>query len=206
MTERVTLPEGALNSGLYASGKQQDLGYIKEFNTVVSYDQWRPVYKTFTAGKWESCRESFQYRYNEDHFKEVMFKTTFPGRTEAFLEMTQDKIGLKDKDRLTVHKTQYKQVVLIKLSEWWQVPMRFNLLTILLRASRNYTITRGDFWGTLENNRYLGNQEAFTRFMDGYTVYKGKRIGKGWRSMLGSKKGESLEKLLVKPTKPRKKK
>ncbi len=204
MTERVTLPEGALNSGLYASGRSQDLGYIKEWSTVVSYDQWRPVYKHYTAGKWESCRESFQYRYNEDHFKEVMFKTPYPGRTETFLEMTQDKIGLKGDERLTVHKTQHKNVVLIKLSEWWQVPIRVNLLTILLRASRHYTITKGDYWGTLEGNKYLGNQEAFKRFMEGYTHFKGK-VGKGWRNVLESKKGDALAKVLVKPPKRKKK-
>lgn len=195
------LPENVHKNGLYEAHSKSDFGIIttqqRYLRTEMINGKSTPIYDSKPVGMWHHCREvihSWTASYNS---RKLMFRTRQPGRAIAFLEQIQDKIKLKGKDRVLIQRTQHKHIVLVTISDWWWVDMRRSLLTILLRSSRTYVITKQDIWTAVEGNKYLGNQNALKRFLRGHTLYKGS-FHKGWSSALAKKPKTTVNKLLVK--------
>jgi hypothetical protein len=94
---------------------------------------------------WYSCREEFHDRYDKvygynDEVKPFLYYPRVSVNVQTlqslvdFMTEIEVKLNLPMDDRLTFHPTSVTDVC-VSLTEWWADPLRFNLLTILLRET-----------------------------------------------------------------------
>lgn len=154
-------------------------------------------FKPFMTGTWELCRVTF----HEAYYKLCNIVKKPPGfiyvhkagqsndSLHALLSEVENKIGLAVEDQVTLTPTQHNTAVHVMPSEWWNDPVRFTLLTCLLR----------DNAGTVEKTkegRYMKpTSAAFDRFLQGNTFYHYDTY-QGW---LNSLRGDKASKMQNKP-------
>jgi hypothetical protein len=194
----IELAPTALNYGFYGYKIRKEdfgIGYLSvpgEFANTNS--NWGEI-SSKTLFQWHSCRETFHRVCTRQKVKKFLFRTPVPNKVIAFMEGIQDKLKLEGSDRLKILRTNFKNIVCVFMSRWWRVQIRRSLLTVLLRASRSSRVNSWEAIGP--KNKYLGNQIAFRRFMNGHTKYNGQLLG-GWRSALGYRTEKEIKKKLLK--------
>ena len=134
--------------------------------------------KSNHVGCFHHCRETF----HRQHWSDVVLYCVTPQeakRVAKFIRAVENKLKIKNKT--ICGPTTRENVMWIKYSKWWkQYDMRRNLLTLLMRAGRNY---KGSISNVVKSNNYLrATKYAFNRFLKGHTKFKGQLNGgrMGW--------------------------
>jgi len=136
--------------------------------------------------KWDSCREQFAARFNENMSVKGFFfchstkrETDIASFVHKFENVVFENYTNKI-DYSTFSKTSNKNVLWVELSSFWLVcPIRKSLLTMLFRTSMNYFLKKDNFdeslFGEFKENVYLRETKtAVLRFMFGFTMFVGK--------------------------------
>jgi hypothetical protein len=124
------------------------------------------------AAYWWSCRDGFQ---SQSAGKDVIFYHHTPeiiGNTAKFLQKVEELIGLGETRRVKFVKCNDSKVLCMKLSRFWRNPARRSLLTLLLRAGRNYDEKKDDWKECIEKSLYCRSKrtkESVFRFIEGHT-------------------------------------
>jgi hypothetical protein len=121
---------------------------------------------------WIGCRVTFHrdattgfyYKFKYQKWEDI--KTTI---NEAEVHL-----GLSEPDQLRFHPTNEEDVIYCEPSEWWLDPIRFTLLTVLLREAKN------NLRNSLDAGYFLSlTKAAAERFLDGAVFYHGDKFD-GW--------------------------
>lgn len=156
---------------------------------------------SLTPNSWQSCRETFQNYLPMTAL--LMCHEPNIGRNIAeFMNIFETRMGHQ---KITVcGPTNWNRVTWIIPAKFWvDKPMRFSLLTALLRAAVRYVPAEENFDKALYSYNYTkGTKAAIEMFMQGRTWYKGDVNG-WYRQFQGVKSEEELKKLLTrKPISP----
>jgi len=136
------------------------------------------TYDSFGDVDWFHCREEFQSGFPRTD--RVFFKAEKYKKVIAFIKRAEVMLKLPDRKRAKFFMTDEKDVIFIRLGEFWRKRCRRELFTILLRAGDSYSSRNRNFWVTALKHPYLKETEqAFRHFMAGNTTYKG-RVFDGW--------------------------
>ena len=154
--------------------------------------------KRYKVGQWYICRELFHsILYN----LKLFFFSHNLGKGHciaAFMKKIEEKLDVQPRSEFGP--TQRKTIMWIKPSKWWTLKaMRRSLFTILLRCGDAYLPSKDNFEKALLSNQYANNTKyAISRFLEGYTVYTGKK--RGWYNQfcLESLSKEEIDLLLIK--------
>jgi hypothetical protein len=154
--------------------------------------------KKYRASRFIYCREQF-HRVRPTGM--ILFHTNskFVRCTVAFIKRIENELGLRERSKF--YTTQRTTVFLMKTSSWWdEYSVRRSLLTVFLRAGRNYKSRKNNFNHTLyRGNYYLeSTRPAVERFMQGYTKLRSKFCG-GWVSEFQTRDEDYVSVRLVKP-------
>lgn len=151
----------------------------------------------YVVKNWYHCREIW---HNQMYNAKLFFYAHPVSRNKslnAFFEKIETILNVQEKS--IFGPTQKKHIMYVKPSKWWlKYTMRRSLFTILLRSSSSYDISLDNFEDALYSNFYAERtRKAIQYFLQGNTVYKGKR--RGWHRQFGEVivTEESLKKLLV---------
>jgi hypothetical protein len=153
----------------------------------------------YIVNAWFDCRELWHtHLYNLN-----LFFYTHKANTgidiAAFISKIEKILNLRNKTKFGP--TQRKTIMWIEPSKWWtKPPMRRSLFTILLRSAANYSIEKDNFEESLYSNAYaLKTKPAIQWFLQGNTVYSGKKIGwyKQFEDILKFNDSFLLAKLLI---------
>lgn len=133
-----------------------------------------------SRGQWYTCRESFHH-YRAAGKKDglpFLYSMSVVQDLDSVVDTFNDvekKLGLSEADQCEVTKTDVPHIVLFSPSEWWSDPIRFNLLSALLKGANPKGLS-----GARNNYSYL-LETAMTldKFLDGHTFYQGLRFT-GW--------------------------
>lgn len=132
---------------------------------------------------WHSCREEFGWDFvdrdngDETIMDQFLFCCEDPKRVINFVKLLEKKAKIKDKDKVKLEKTNYGNIIAVKLSKFWDNPMRLSLLTILLRAGMKHV---NRFTSTVKKNDYLAiTQYALNKFIKGHQSFTKKHFD-GW--------------------------
>lgn len=152
----------------------------------------------WTVHQWFYCREIW---HGHLYLLKLFFYSHRNGRGDnvaAFMRKVEDMLHVYPRSEFGP--TQRKTIMWVRPSVWWTKPtMRRSLFTILLRAGEKYNPALDNFYDALYSDPYTDNTRyAVARFLNGHTIYKGKR--KGWYNQfyLRSPSHEEIDLLLVK--------
>jgi len=120
---------------------------------------------------WYDCREIFHADYPKANHIFVNHKKNNNNRLASFLFSIEKLIGVYKKSKY--YKTVRKTGSLFILSSFWKTPLRFSLLTFLLRAAAYYNLN--SYSNKVFNYcKYLNDtKNAVKMFMDGKVNYEG---------------------------------
>lgn len=131
-----------------------------------------------SAGQWHFCRDLFHsllYKANLFFFSHDLGKGHC---IAAFMRKIEEKLNVQPRSEFGP--TQRKTIMWIKPSRWWtEKGMRRSLFTILLRCGCSYLPNKDNFEKALLSDKYaVDTKYAINRFLEGNTVYAGKK--RGW--------------------------
>ncbi|RTK96829.1 MAG: hypothetical protein EKK64_02935 [Neisseriaceae bacterium] len=154
----------------------------------------------YLLGQWHHCRDIFHVHLSNS---DLFFFCHEKGKCNSIIEFMkkfESKLNLKEPSNFGP--TQRKGILWIKPSKWWmRSSMRRSFLTILLRASFKYSISKDNFYESIFAEKYFSKTRYATeKFLLGYTKYTGKKRGwyKQFFQLHPSQK--LIDVLLVKPT------
>ena len=150
----------------------------------------------YTINAWFSCRELW---HTQLYGLDIFFFSHKLGQSKgiaAFFNQLEELLNIKNKSEFGP--TQRKTVMYIRPSKWWtKNPMRRSLFTIFLRCAGYYSIEKDNFYLAIFCDDYaLRTRTALSWFLDGNTVYTGKKTG--WLKQFEKIKVEEINKLLIK--------
>ena len=162
------------------------------------------ISRSFLDGKyvinsWLSCREIW---HSQLYGLDIFFLTHKSGQSKniaTFFNKLEELLNIKNKSEFGP--TQRTTVMYIKASRWWiKNPMRRSLFTIFLRCSAFFSIEKNNFYNAMYCDEYaLKTKDAISCFLDGNTVYIGKKLG--WLNQFENLKDKDIYKLLIKESK-----
>lgn len=160
------------------------------------------AYKSFNKDNyrvinWHYCRDVFNsYLYNLDIFF-YSHETSNGYNISCFMQKIENKLNVFS----DYGPTQKKTIMWIRPSRWWTInPVKRSLFTLLIRCGENYIVEENNFKEALFSDPYSkGTKYAISRFLSGYTKYKGNK--KGWFDQFNETKYNKkyIDSLLVKP-------
>ena len=133
--------------------------------------------KTQSGMEWYSCRMDFadevpkirRFFYCNTYIK----NHNHTRNCTAYINKIQSVMKLRKKDRCKITRTNIKNIIAIKLSDFWRSKTRRSLLTILIRQGHGYKPKLKNWKVTLRQGRYLRDHPralyAAERFIKGYT-------------------------------------
>lgn len=149
--------------------------------------------RPFGGGSWQTCRVSFHEEYHKLRlykpdlgFMYVGIKA--PEVVVQIMSEVEDNAKVPEADRLQFRVVESKNVpkntLFIDTGEWWGDPVRFTLLTALLRDINNNADIDINSNNTLEevitSGKYLSQTpNAIRHFLKGKTYFWGNKFG-GW--------------------------
>jgi hypothetical protein len=150
---------------------------------------------------WHSCRESFHGSIIQCKEKKFFFacaSTDEKQRVINFMQEVQNRVGVKEENRIKLSDTNRPTVLHVDPGCWWtKQNIRLSFLTALLRCGTIYT---GDnFQAALFSRFYTTDTKtAVDRFINGNTHYVGK--GSQWHQTFTgcSQKVDYAERVLIK--------
>jgi len=151
----------------------------------------------YVVKNWFNCREI----WHNQMYNARLFFYVYPVIRNKSLNAFFDKIEsfLNIKENSVFGPTQKKHIIYIKPSKWWlRYTMRRSLFTILLRSSSAYDYGLDNFENALYSNYYAErSRKSIQYFLQGNTVYKGKK--RGWYKQFGETNlsDDDIKKLLV---------
>jgi hypothetical protein len=153
----------------------------------------------YLLGQWHHCRDIFHVHFSNC---DLFFFSHAKGKYNSIIEfMKKFERKLNLKDRSEFGPTQRKGIIWVKPSRWWtRSSMRRSFLTILLRASFNYCISKDNFYDAIFSENYFAKTRYATeKFMAGCTKYTGKK--RGWYKQFCQLKPSQklVDNLLIKP-------
>jgi hypothetical protein len=120
---------------------------------------------------WYDCREIFHADYPKGNHIFVNHKKNNNNRLSSFLQSVESLLNIKKKSKY--FKTVRKTGTLFILSSFWNKPIRFGLLTLLLRAAAYYNLSLYSD-RVFKICKYLfDTKNAVKLFMAGSHEYKG---------------------------------
>jgi hypothetical protein len=150
---------------------------------------------------WHSCRETFDDKRTFP--KEFLFCFRYDtsaektdSRVHKFMDEIQDRLKLKKKERLKFRKTDVPNVMYVRTSKFWRQKASRALLTILLRAGRQFA---GNFQDAIDGENYLfRTQTALKEFLKGRTKVKKTAPFYGWVAAFQDADIERVNEVLAK--------
>lgn len=124
---------------------------------------------------WYSCRDVFHADFPESNHIFVYHKGHAVNKLKSFLTNIEKNLLIDDNS--SIFKTSRKSVSLIIISEFWQEPMHFSLLTLLLRYGIEYNKIKFNPDENIKCSMLSETQEALKLFFSGKTEYTGSKIG-----------------------------
>jgi hypothetical protein len=162
---------------------------------------------TVVVNSWETCRERFLARQNNE-VKSYFFKHDLPngrGRSIAvFFDKIEDKLGILPERRSVFQSTNKKKYCKVTPAPFWDKDeMRRSLFSALLRASVHYRIHNDNFDAALYAVYYTNDTKAAVdRFLKGNYHYWGSPAdGIGWKNVFTHADSAKVRKLLRKTKK-----
>lgn len=149
----------------------------------------------YSIMEWFDCRETTCNRYYSNIStpsvsSELLVISLFEkekgtsDKIKSFMKIIEDKLDLKEENRITYPDSDHSNILVCKLSPWWTRPnyeVRYSLLTILLRAGLNYS-SENSVEDISKLHPYLTcTKNALERFLSGYTRYAIKSDISKWR-------------------------
>ena len=194
-------------------GKQKrlessDYAEINMTSGSFGYVRAMTVGRNLFVSDWETCRDEFHDRLRSFPPWIALFchQHNRSYAVASFMDRVERLAGVKPQS--LVGPTQFSRISYVRISKWWlEDDMRMSLLTLMLRAGRNYD---GDLEAALRSQRYLRQtMPAVRRFLRGCTKYTG-TVTSGWNDQFfhdGKKRGKAvppderrIRRLLVRPT------
>lgn len=132
----------------------------------------------YRVGQWYYCRDLFHgHLLNLDLFF-FSHESDNGHNVAAFMGKIEETLDVEPKSNFGP--TQRKTIMWIEPSRWWTVrSMRRSFFTILLRVGCKYLINKDNFEQALFSEAYtINTRYAVKRFMDGNTIYAGRK--RGW--------------------------
>jgi hypothetical protein len=146
-----------------------------------SFLLWR---KRFGGYAWLACRDELldSFRECRGQFKNLFYckkgidnrGIKHIDRVKGFIEDFQDRCGLDVKHRCRVIPTDKAHVICFTMPKFWRTPVRFSLLTALIRIGTIYASSIDDTFAAAHIFAYDCSDEgygvgyAIRRFMNGY--------------------------------------
>lgn len=158
----------------------------KQHDYANHYGAWNGSLVCLAPGKtWMGCRVTFHMHYFRQSHDRCFGYCFVQGQQEdvllSFLTEGEERLALAEEDRVVFQRTARKNVYVVDPGPWWVDPVRFTLLTAMLRDAT--WVERGN--RTFEDliklgHRYLSQtQRAILTFFAGCTFYQGKQFN-GW--------------------------
>lgn len=150
--------------------------------------------KIFTAEQFYTCREVFHDDF--PRYKNILISTPKYKliRLLNLFNVIESKLNLNKKSK--IYLTQRKNLYYVRLSRFWNVSLRYNLLTLLIRSGLKIkSLVNID--ELKQHNKYLKiTQSAFDLFFSGFIQYKGKK--NTWYKCFNNKTNKECRKFLYK--------
>jgi hypothetical protein len=153
----------------------------------------------YRAGEWYYCRELFHRQLRNLNLFFFSHDSEKGCCIAAFMQRVEDLLDVQP--RSDFGPTQRKTIMWVEPSRWWTAKaMRRSLFTILLRAGSEYSPEKDNFDEALFSDPYtMSTKYAVNRFLDGNTIYIGKKYG--WYKQFYENRPtkEEIDSLLVPP-------
>lgn len=156
------------------------------------------------------CRERFAAHFMSDTTGIYMKMSQNRGENIAkFLWKTEDILNESCRSEFAL--TSYSTILWISPTYFWRAcPLRRSLLTILLRAANEYSISDDNYENALFSQEFvIPTKKAVMRFLFGFTKYTGPDFTStntgtllvtGWKQIFDRKGDDDVKRLLVWPT------
>jgi len=187
-----------LTDGLSATGYFCLLGRDFKKPAMASTSECRES----TASYYHSCK----LNKTPAHAMCLSIKERHIEALDEWWQMIEGRLGLEPQSTLYI--TDNKHQIIIEPHPFWLADIvKFHALTLLFRAGAFYWPNKDygnkDYEKTMGSYSYTANTRmAVERFLDGNTHYtEGMNLFAGWVATFNGKPKESINRLLVKPTK-----
>lgn len=146
----------------------------------------------FVVEQFYNCREIFHEDFPITNNLLICVPSYKKNRIIKLFEFIENKLNVLKKTKVFI--TQRKNIFFVKLSVFWQSKIKFNFLTLLIRAGLRIS-DELSLEKILNKSSYLKKTtNAFYLFFSGNTKYFGKK--NSWFKEFGNKSKEECEKLL----------